>query len=81
MNAYKEKILNLHATNVQDQSMNKAMMAFTNALNPINPDVWNSYEILGGEGAKLHPLEINKGAPWELMLLKAFWKPIKVMIT
>ena len=32
MDAYKEKILNLHATNVQDPSMNKAMMAFTTTL-------------------------------------------------
>ena len=32
MDAYKEKILNLHATNVQDPSMNKAMMAFTKTL-------------------------------------------------
>ena len=29
VDAYKEKILNLHATNVQDPSKNKAMMAFT----------------------------------------------------
>ena len=31
-NTYTEKILNLYATNVQDPSMNKAMMAFTKAL-------------------------------------------------
>ena len=33
MDAYKEKILNLHATNLLDPSMNKAMMAFTKTLN------------------------------------------------
>ena len=33
MDAYKEKILNLHATNLQDPRMNKAMMAFTKTLN------------------------------------------------
>ena len=32
-------------------------------------------------GAKCHPLEINKGAPWDLMLQKVILKPIKVMIT
>ena len=34
-----------------------------------------------GGGANCHPLEINKGAPWDLMLLKVILKPIKVMIT
>ena len=33
MDAYKEKVLNLHATNLQDPRMNKAMMAFTKTLN------------------------------------------------
>ena len=32
MDAYKEKILNLHVTNAQDPSMNKAMMAFTKTI-------------------------------------------------
>ena len=32
MDAYKEKILNLHATDVQDSSMNKAIIAFTKTL-------------------------------------------------
>ena len=34
-----------------------------------------------GGGAKRHPLEINKGGPWDLMLLKVILKPIKAMIT
>ena len=47
-------------------------------LNPFKPKVWDRYEILGG-GTKRHPLEINKGAPWDLMLLQVILKPIKVM--
>ena len=33
LDAYKDKILNLHQENTQDPSMNKAMMAFTKTLN------------------------------------------------
>ena len=33
LDAYKDKILNLHQENLQDPSMNKAMMAFTKTLN------------------------------------------------
>ena len=33
MDAYKEKILNHHIQNIQDPSMNNAMMAFTKTLN------------------------------------------------
>ena len=33
LDAYKDKILNLHQENTQDPSMNKAIMAFTKTLN------------------------------------------------
>ena len=50
-------------------------------FNPILPNVFRRVKSLGGGGAKRHPLEINKGAPGDLMLLKVILKPIKVMIT
>ena len=61
------QLINLFCENVQK-------------LNPIKPGVFWIVKNPGG-GAKRHPLEINKGAPWDLMLLKAILKPIKVMIT
>ena len=53
---------------------------FLFVFNPILPNVFRRVKSLGG-GAKRHPLEINKGAPGDLMLLKVILKPIKVMIT
>ena len=55
-------------------------LRFFAALTLLNPTYFGSSKPRGG-GAKRHPLEINKGAPWDLMLLKAILKPIKVMIT
>ena len=49
-------------------------------FNPIFPTYFGGSKVWGG-GAKRHPLEINKGAPGDLMLLKVILKPIKVMIT
>ena len=41
-------------------------------FNPILPNVFQRVKSPGG-----HPLEINKGVPWDLMLLKVILKPIK----
>ena len=46
----------------------------------LNPTYFGGSKVRGG-GAKRHPLEINKGAPGDLILLKVILKPIKVMIT
>ena len=67
------------------QPRNLRLSAYENwykyvSFNPIWADVFRRVKSLGG-GAKRHPLEINKGAPWDLMLLKVILKPIKVMIT
>ena len=56
------------------------LITWQEKLNPIKPNVFWIVKSPGG-GAKRHPLEINKGAPWDLMLLKVILKPIKVMIT
>ena len=50
-------------------------------FNLFKPKVWDQVKNLGGGvggwgGAKRHPLEMNKGAPWDLMLLKVILKPI-----
>ena len=49
-------------------------------LTLLRPTYFGGSKVRGG-GAKHHPLEINKGAQWDLMLQKVILKPIKVMIT
>ena len=65
---------------IMDKIKNTPMHCYISLFNPIKPNVFWIVKNPGG-GAKRHPLEINKGAPWDLMLLKVILKPIKVMIT